>query len=61
MVRDAEAHAEEDRKFRELADTRNRADALLHATEKALKDLGDKVTRPIAPRSNPRLRTCAAC
>jgi molecular chaperone DnaK len=28
MVRDAEAHAEEDRKFRELADTRNRADAL---------------------------------
>jgi molecular chaperone DnaK len=44
MVRDAEAHAEEDRKFRELADTRNRADALLHATEKALKDLGEKVS-----------------
>jgi len=44
MVRDAEAHAEEDRKFRELADTRNRADALVHATEKALKDLGDKVS-----------------
>ncbi|MCU0564266.1 MAG: Hsp70 family protein, partial [Desulfobacterales bacterium] len=44
MVRDAEAHAEEDRKFRELAETRNRADALLHATEKALKDLGDKVS-----------------
>jgi molecular chaperone DnaK len=44
MVRDAEAHAEEDKKFRELADTRNRADALLHATEKALKDLGDKVS-----------------
>jgi molecular chaperone DnaK len=43
MVRDAEAHAEEDRKFRELAETRNRADALLHATEKTLKDLGDKV------------------
>jgi len=44
MIRDAEAHAEEDRKFRELADTRNRADALVHATEKALKDLGDKVS-----------------
>jgi molecular chaperone DnaK len=44
MVRDAEAHAEEDRKFRELAETRNRADALLHATEKALKDLGEKVS-----------------
>ncbi len=43
MVRDAEAHAEEDKKFRELAETRNRADALLHASEKALKDLGDKV------------------
>jgi len=44
MVRDAEAHAEEDRKFRELAETRNRADALVHAAEKALKDMGDKVS-----------------
>jgi molecular chaperone DnaK len=43
MVRDAEAHAEEDKKFRELAETRNRADALLHSTEKALRDLGEKV------------------
>jgi molecular chaperone DnaK len=43
MVRDAEAHAEEDKKFRELAETRNRADALLHSTEKTLRDLGDKV------------------
>ena len=43
MVRDAEAHAEEDRKFRELAETRNRADALVHAAEKSLKDLGEKV------------------
>ena len=44
MIREAEAHAAEDKKFRELVDTRNRADALLHATEKSLKDLGDKVT-----------------
>ncbi|MGQ0429351.1 MAG: molecular chaperone DnaK [Gammaproteobacteria bacterium] len=44
MVRDAEAHAAEDKRFRELVETRNRADALLHATEKAVKDLGDKVT-----------------
>src|ERR687897_506432 len=44
MIRDAEAHAAEDKKFRELIETRNRADALLHATEKSLKDLGDKVT-----------------
>ena len=43
MVSDAEAHAEEDKKFRELVDSRNRADALVHATEKSLKDLGDKV------------------
>jgi len=44
MVRDAEAHAEEDKRFRELVETRNRADALLHATEKSLKDLGDKAS-----------------
>jgi molecular chaperone DnaK len=43
MVRDAESHAEEDRKFRELVESRNKADALVHQTEKALKDLGDKV------------------
>jgi len=43
MVRDAEVHADEDKRFRELVDTRNKADALLHATEKSLKDLGEKV------------------
>jgi molecular chaperone DnaK len=43
MVKDAEAHAEEDRRFRELVDSRNKADALMHGTEKALKELGDKV------------------
>jgi molecular chaperone DnaK len=43
MVQDAEAHAEEDRKAHELVDARNRADALIHASEKTLKDLGDKV------------------
>jgi len=43
MVKDAEAHAEEDRKARELVEARNRADGLIHATEKSLKDLGDKV------------------
>ena len=43
MVKDAEAHAEDDRKFRELVEARNKADALLHTTEKALKDLGEKV------------------
>jgi molecular chaperone DnaK len=43
MVQDAEAHAEEDRKFHELVTVRNTADALIHATEKSLADLGDKV------------------
>src|SRR5450432_1547907 len=44
MVKDAEAHAAEDRKFRELVETRNRADAMIHSVDKALKDLGDKVS-----------------
>jgi len=44
MVKDAEAHAEEDRKFRELVEARNKADALVHSSEKALKDLGEKVS-----------------
>jgi molecular chaperone DnaK len=44
MVRDAESHAEEDRKFRELVESRNKADALVHTTEKSLKELGDKVS-----------------
>ncbi len=44
MVKDAEAHAEEDRKFQELVQARNAADALIHATTKAMEDLGDKVS-----------------
>ena len=43
MVQDAEAHAEEDQKRREEAETKNQADALIHATEKSLSDLGDQV------------------
>jgi molecular chaperone DnaK len=43
MVKDAEAHADEDRKFHELVDVRNQADGLIHATNKSLADLGDKV------------------
>ena len=43
MVRDAEAHAAEDKRFRELVETRNKADAMIHAVERSLKDLGDKV------------------
>jgi molecular chaperone DnaK len=43
MVRDAEAHAEEDRRFHQTVAARNQADSLIHATEKSLKELGDKV------------------
>ena len=43
MVRDAEAHAEDDKRFRELVDTRNKADGMIHTVEKTVKDLGDKV------------------
>jgi molecular chaperone DnaK len=44
MVSDAEAHAEEDKKFRELVAARNKADATIHSVEKALKDVGDKIS-----------------
>ena len=44
MVRDAEANAEEDKKFAELVEARNQADGLVHATRKTLKDVGDKAT-----------------
>ena len=43
MVRDAEANAEEDKKFEELAQARNQADGLAHATEKQLAEAGDEV------------------
>ena len=42
MVTDAEVHAAEDQKFRELVDMRNQGDALVHATEKMLEELGEK-------------------
>jgi len=44
MVGDAESHAEEDRKFRELVDARNQADSLIHASEKTLSELGEKAS-----------------
>ena len=43
MVKDAEAHAAEDKKFRETVEARNQAEALIHASEKSLEELGDKV------------------
>jgi molecular chaperone DnaK len=43
MVKEAESHAEEDKKRRELVEMRNQAEALVHSTERMLKDYGDKV------------------
>jgi molecular chaperone DnaK len=44
MVKDAEAHAEEDKKRRELVEARNQGESLIHATEKSLTEYGDKVS-----------------
>ncbi len=43
MIKDGEAHAEEDRKFHELVDARNQADTLIHSTRKSMDELGDKL------------------
>ena len=43
MIKDAEAHAEEDKKRKELVETKNQADSLIHTTEKSISELGDKV------------------
>lgn len=43
LVKDAELHAEEDKKKRELIDARNAADSLIYSTEKSVKEVGDKV------------------
>ena len=44
MVQDAEAHAEEDRRFHELVTARNSADAIVHATRSSIKEMGDKLS-----------------
>jgi molecular chaperone DnaK len=43
LIKDAELHAEDDRKKKELVEARNSADALIYSTEKSIQDLGDKV------------------
>ena len=44
MVKDAEAHADEDRRRKEEAETRNQADSLVYQTEKLLREQGDKIS-----------------
>ena len=52
MVKEAEMHAEEDRKRREAVELRNQADHLIFTTEKTLKDLGDKVEQADVDKAN---------
>lgn len=46
MIKDAELNAEEDRKMRELADSRNQGDGLLHSTKKSMEEYADKLDAP---------------
>jgi molecular chaperone DnaK len=52
MIKEAELHAEEDRKKRERAELRNEAESLVHTVEKTLKDLGDKVEQSDIDKAN---------
>tara|TARA_B100000953_G_scaffold244001_1_gene205793 strand:- start:1218 stop:3194 length:1977 start_codon:yes stop_codon:yes gene_type:complete len=45
MVKDAEVHADEDKKAKELVESKNQAEAIIHGSEKAIKDLGDKADK----------------
>ncbi|WP_248926757.1 molecular chaperone DnaK [Paenibacillus hamazuiensis] len=52
MMKDAEAHAEEDRKRKELVEVRNNADQLVYSVDKTIKDLGDKVDQGEIDKAN---------
>ena len=52
MIKEAEEHAEEDRKKRQLAELRNDSEALIHTVEKTLKDVGDKVDQAEKDKAN---------
>ena len=60
MVQDAETHAEEDRKARELVDARNQAEATIHSARKSLKDLGEKVSAADKDAVEARIRDVEA-
>ncbi|MNO19846.1 Chaperone protein DnaK [compost metagenome] len=52
MMKDAELHAEEDRKRKELVEAKNSADQLVYSTDKVIKDLGDKVDASEVDKAN---------
>ncbi|MFO8239999.1 MAG: molecular chaperone DnaK [Dissulfuribacterales bacterium] len=56
MTKDAELHAEEDKKQREAAEVRNQADTLIYSTEKSLQELGDKVDSATKDQINDRIK-----
>ncbi|OGB74329.1 molecular chaperone DnaK [candidate division Kazan bacterium RBG_13_50_9] len=57
MAAEAEKHAEEDKKKREQVDTKNQADSLIYATEKAIKDAGDKLDAKIKEELEGKIKT----
>lgn len=63
MVQDAEAHAEEDRKFQELVEARNQAESMINAIEKAITELGEEVSEDEKTKANEaieKLKTASA-
>ncbi len=58
MMKEAEAHAEEDRKKRQLAEARNEADTLIYSVEKSLREYGDKVTEAEKKEIEEALENC---
>ncbi len=58
MMRDADSHAEEDKKKKHLAETRNEADTLLYAVEKSLREYGDKLTADEKKEIEEALENC---
>ena len=56
MVQDAETHAEEDKKAKTLVDAKNNAEAMIHASEKSVKDLGDKADKAEVEKVNDAIK-----
>lgn len=58
MIREAEAHAEEDRRKKQLAEARNDADNMIYTVEKTLRDMGDKITEDEKKRIEEAIEKC---
>ena len=56
MKKDAELHAEEDKKAKDLVDAKNQAEAMIHASEKSIKDLGDKADKAEVDKVNDAIK-----